>query len=157
MTKTSFTFHPDKPEIVIERIFDAPRELVFKMCTNPSFIPKWWGSRSFATTVEKMDLRVGGAWRFVQRDKAGKIYAFHGVYREIIPNEKIVYAFEFEDMPGKLLTETVIFEDFDDDKTRMIDKPVFSTIADRDGMVKSGIEADAAETMDHFSDLLSKN
>jgi uncharacterized protein YndB with AHSA1/START domain len=76
---------PSDREIVMTRVFDAPRELVFKAYTDPSLIPQWWGPRGFTTTVDQMDVRPGGVWRFVQRGPDGSEYAFNGVYREIAP------------------------------------------------------------------------
>jgi uncharacterized protein YndB with AHSA1/START domain len=61
-----FTFPSDR-EITMTRVFDAPRELVLKLCTDPNLIPQCWGPRSLTTTVDKMDMRPGGVWRFVQR------------------------------------------------------------------------------------------
>jgi uncharacterized protein YndB with AHSA1/START domain len=79
----TFTLASDR-EVVMECIFDAPRELVFKACTAPDLIPRWWGPASLSTTVEEMEVRPGGAWRYVQRDAAGNEYAFHGEYRELL-------------------------------------------------------------------------
>ncbi len=68
MTRTNLVAEPGKQEIVITQVFDAPRERVFKTCTDPTLIPQWWGPRSLTTTVDAMDVRAGGIWRFVQRD-----------------------------------------------------------------------------------------
>jgi len=78
MTKTNLIAEPGKQEIVITRIFDAPRELVFKVFTDPNLMPEWWGPKSLTTTVDKMEVRPGGVWRFVHRDADGNEYAFHG-------------------------------------------------------------------------------
>jgi uncharacterized protein YndB with AHSA1/START domain len=150
----TFTFPSDR-EIVITRIFDAPRELVFKAVTDPNLIPQWWGPRRFETTVSKMDVRQGGVWRFVQRDPEGNEYAFNGVYREIAPPERLVYTFEFEGMPSHVILETVTFEE-QDGKTKQVVTDLFQTIEDRDGMYKSGMEEGAAETMERFEELLEK-
>jgi len=74
--------------------------MVFKAYTDPSIIPHWWGRRRLTTMVDKMDVRPGGVWRFVQRGPDGHEYAFNGVYREIVPPERLVQTFEFEGMPG---------------------------------------------------------
>src|SRR5712692_9827489 len=115
---TTFTMPSDR-EIVMERIFDAPRELVFKVSTDPELIPQWWGPKRLTTTVETMDVRPGGVWRVVQRDSEGNEYAFNGVYREVVPPERIVRTFEFEGMPGHVLVETTTLEEHDG-KTRLI-------------------------------------
>src|SRR5437763_16165233 len=82
---------PSDREIVGSRIMDAPPELVFKAYTDPELIPRWWGPRRYATTVDKMDVRPGGVWRFVHRAADGGEYAFNGVYREIVPPKRLVY------------------------------------------------------------------
>ena len=81
---------PSDREIVMTRLFDAPRELVFKAYTDPAMVPHWWGQRGATTTVDKMDVRPGGAWRFVQRGPDGSEFAFNGEYREIVPPERLV-------------------------------------------------------------------
>src|SRR5947209_8504732 len=81
---------PSEREIVMTRVFDAPRELVFKAYTDPGLIPKWWGLRKSKTTVDKMDVRPGGLWRFVEHGGDGDENGFKGEYREIAPPERIV-------------------------------------------------------------------
>lgn len=146
---------PSDREIVMTRDFDAPRELVFKAYTDPKSIPQWWGPRGYTTTVDKMDVRPGGVWRFVQRNQDGNEFAFNGVYREIVPPERLVYTFEFEGMRGHVMLETVTFEEHDG-KTKLTDKALFDNVEDRDGMLKSGMEQGAAETMDRFAELLKE-
>jgi len=155
MTRTHLIAEPGKQEIVITRVFDAPREIVFRAYTDPNLIPQWWGPKSLTTTVAKMDVKPGGVWRFVQRDAHGNEYAFNGVYHEILPPQRLVHTFEFEGMPGHVLLETVTFEEFED-KTKLTDKSVFQTVEDRDGMLKSGMEKGAVETMDRFAEELAK-
>src|SRR5262245_19944267 len=102
---------PSDREIVLTRVFDAPRELVFAVCTDPQHIPQWWGPRQYETRVDKMDVRPGGVWRFVQRGEDGVEFAFNGVHREVVPPERLVFTFEFEGMPGHILLQTMTFED----------------------------------------------
>jgi uncharacterized protein YndB with AHSA1/START domain len=146
---------PSDREIVMTRVFDAPRELVFKAYTDPNIIPQWWGLRGSTTIVDKLDLRSDGVWRFIQREQDGSEYAFNGVYREIVPPERLVYTFEFEPMPGHVLLETITFEEHDG-KTTLTDHALFDNVEDRDGMLASGMEAGAAETMDRLAELLIK-
>ena len=93
---TTVLAEPGKQEILITREFDAPRELVFKTCTDPRFIPEWWGPRYLSTEVDRMDVKSGGQWRFINRDAEGNEYAFHGMYHEILAPERIIDTFEFE-------------------------------------------------------------
>jgi uncharacterized protein YndB with AHSA1/START domain len=85
---------PSDREIVTERVFDAPRERVWAAFTNPELIPRWWGLKSTTTIVAELQLRPGGAWRFVERNADGSETAFRGIYREIEPPERIFYTFE---------------------------------------------------------------
>jgi uncharacterized protein YndB with AHSA1/START domain len=155
MTKTSFVVEPGKQEIIAARVFDAPRESVFKTYTDPNLIPQWWGPKNLTTTVEKMDARPGGIWRFVQRDAEGNEYAFHGVYHDAAPPQRLVRTFEFEGMPGHVSLETVTLEDVEG-KTKMTTKSVFQTVEDRDGMYESGMEEGVNESMDRLAELLAK-
>ena len=145
---------PSDREIVGSRIMDAPPELVFKAYTDPDLIPRWWGPRRYATTVDKMDLRPGGVWRFVHRAADGGEYAFNGVYREIVPPKRLVYTFNYEGAPGHEAVETVTFEEAEGGKTRMTDHLLFETREERDGMLNSGMEEGAAETVDRLAELL---
>jgi uncharacterized protein YndB with AHSA1/START domain len=144
---------PSDREIAMTRVFDAPRELVFKAYTDPSRIPQWWGPKGFTTTVDQMDVRPGGVWRFVQRGPDGSEYAFNGVYREIAPPQRIVSTFEFEGMPGHVSVETLTLEEHTG-KTKVTSMSLFQTVEDRDSMLQSGMEAGAAETYDRFAELL---
>ena len=100
-----------------------------------------------------MDVRMGGIWRYVSRDNDGNEYAKRGVYHEILAPERMVYTFEWEGMPGHITLETVTFEERDG-KTLITDAAVFQSLADRDGMVESGMAEGAAETWDRLEELL---
>jgi uncharacterized protein YndB with AHSA1/START domain len=102
-----------------------------------------------------MEVRKGGIWRYIQRDAEGNEYAFNGVYHDIVSPERLVYTFEFEGMPGHVLLETVVFEE-QDGKTKLSDISVFQSVEDRDGMLASGMEQGAVETMDRFEELLAR-
>jgi len=84
---------PFKPqgELVLTRTFDAPRDLVFKLWTDPKHIPHWWGPTGFVTTVHVMEVRPGGAWRYSMRGPDGKDYPFNGEYVEVVSPEKLVF------------------------------------------------------------------
>jgi uncharacterized protein YndB with AHSA1/START domain len=142
-------------EIVFTRIFDASRDLVFKVYTDPKLVPQWWGPRNLTTTVDKMDVRPGGVWRFVQRMPNGSEYASKGVYREVVASERVVGTFEFEGRPGHAAIETATFEEHDG-KTKLTLRVFFETVEDRDLALKSGAEKGAAETHDRLSELLGR-
>ena len=156
MTKTQFIAEPGRQEIVITRVYDAPRTLVFKAFTDPNSVPQWWGPSYLTTTVEKMDIRQGGIWRFVQRDAAGNQYGFHGVYHESLAPERLVYTFEFEGAPGNVLLTTITFEEQPGGKTKLTDRSVFQTQEARDGMLQGGMKSGAVELAERLDELLAK-
>ena len=142
-------------ELVTTYIFDAPSELVWKAWTDPKLIPRWWGPRRYTTTVEKMEVRPGGTWRFIQRDAEGNVYGFHGEYKEVVPPKRIVDTFEYEEMPGHVLVESATFEEIDG-RTKVTQKSVFETVEDLEGMLASGMEEGARETMERFTELVEE-
>lgn len=141
-------------EVMLTRIFDAPPELVFQAHTDPDLIPQWWGLRGNATVVEKMDVRPGGTWRFVQRDAEGNEFAFNGEYREVVPSQRLVNTFEFEGVPGHIILDTAVFEELPDGRTKLIATSLFETVEDRDGMLNSGMEDGSNESWDRLAELL---
>ena len=153
--KTQFTAEPGKQTIVITRLFDAPRRNVFQAYTDPNLLPYWWGPEGLATTVDRMEVRPGGGWRFVQRAADGSEHAFHGVYHDVVAPQRLVYTFEFEGAPDHVLLETVTFEE-QDGQTRETDQLVFQSVEDRDAMLQSGMQAGATETMERFAELLKR-
>src|SRR6187401_13024 len=92
---------PSDREIVLTRLFDAPRDLVFEAMSKPEHIRQWWGNlgAGYSVPVCEVDLRVGGKWRFVNRTPKGEMAAFYGVYREIAPPERVVFTEIFEPFP----------------------------------------------------------
>jgi len=155
MTKSNTIVEPGKHEIIMTRVFNAPRELVFKVMTDPALIPQWWGPRNYTTIVDKMDVQAGGLWRYIQRNQQGDEFAFHGVYHSITPSERVIDTFEFEGMPGHVILETMTMESEADDKTKVTVSSVFQSVADRDGMLSSGMEAGANESYDRLDHLLA--
>ena len=156
--KTKITAEPGKQEILITREFDAPRELVFKACTDPKLIPQWWGPRYLSTQVDKMDVRPGGEWRFINRNAEGNEFAFHVVYHEVLAPERVIDTFEFEGLPetGHVTLETMKLEALSGGRTRLTVQSVFQSVADRDGMLQSGMEEGLNETYDRLAELLKK-
>jgi len=156
MPKSTLVAEPGKHEIIMTRVFDAPRELLFKAMTDPKLVPQWWGQRHNTTIVDKMEVKAGGLWRYVQRDQHGNEFAFHGVYHSITAPERVVDTFEFEGMPGHVLMETMTLEAQPDGKTKLIVSSVFQSVADRDGMLQSGMEGGSNESYDRLDELLAK-
>jgi uncharacterized protein YndB with AHSA1/START domain len=152
--RTRITAEPGKQEIVIKRIYDAPRALVFRSYTDPALIPHWWGPRMYATIVDKLDAKPGGLWRFLNRDAEGTEHAFHGVYHEVAAPERLVATFEFEGTPGHVSLETLKLEE-NNGRTMLTNTSVFQSMADRDEMLGAGMEEGASETMDRLAELLT--
>lgn len=154
-TKNRMTVEPGSQDVVLTWTFDAPRALVFQAYTDPQVIPNWWGPRELTTMVERLDAKAGGLWRFVQRDPAGKVYAFHGVFHEVSPPQRIVRTFEYEGNPGRVLLETVTFEEVGG-RTNLTTKSIFQSIADRDQMVDAGMERGVVDSMERLAELITR-
>ena len=92
----------DEPDFTITRIFDAPRELVFKAWTEPGHMTQWWGPRGFSNPICEMDVRNGGAYRLVMRSPDGVDYPIKGVFREIVRPERIVMTQDVSEHPARL-------------------------------------------------------
>ena len=146
---------PSDLEIEMSRIFNAPRELVWKALTDPAMIGQWWGQRGSTTIIDKFDLQPGGAWRFVQRTPDGSEHGFRGEFREIEPPTRLVQTFEWEGMPGHISVGTTTLEEVDG-KTKITDHSHFANVEDRDGMLASGMEGGANESWDQLGELLAK-
>lgn len=129
---------PAEREIRIERIFNAPRDRVWKAMTDPKLVAQWWG-RGNKLVIERMEVERGGHWRFVEHSPEGT-HGFEGRYAEVTPPERVVQTFEWDGMPGHVALETVILEDLGDGRTRIINTSLFHTTEDRDGMLQSGME-----------------
>jgi uncharacterized protein YndB with AHSA1/START domain len=146
---------PSDREIRSERVFDAPRDVVFAAYTDPELISEWWGPDGTTTIVDVMDVRAGGSWRFEIRNSDGSETAFRGTYREVTPPERIVQTFEWEGMPGHVAVETATFTE-QGDSTRLVTTSLFHTTEERDGMVASGMESGMNETYARLDALLAR-
>jgi len=135
---------PSDREIRMERVFNAPRERVWKAITTPDLVTQWWG-RGNKLVIEKMDVQRGGHWRFVEHSPQG-VHGFEGRYREVTPPERIVQTFEWDGMPGHVIIETMTLEDLGDGRTRLVTLSLFHTTEERDGMLHSGMEGGAQES-----------
>ena len=155
--KTTITAKPGKQDLFITREFDAPRELVFKAHTDPNLFVQWLGPRGLTTTLETFEPVSGGRWRFIQKDKDGNEYGFHGVFHEVSP-ERMIQTFEFDGLPesGHVTLETMKLETLRNGRTRLTVQSVFQTVSDRDGMIQSGMEHGVNEGYERLDELLAK-
>jgi uncharacterized protein YndB with AHSA1/START domain len=138
---------PTDEQILITREFDAPKHLVYKAWTTPELVKRWWSGKRGAVTLAEIDLRVGGMWRYVMEANGGFEVGFHGEYREIVPNERIVSTEVFEGMPDAAALDTVTFTEVDG-RTTLEMLVEHSSKEHRDGHVNSGMEAGMQESMD---------
>jgi uncharacterized protein YndB with AHSA1/START domain len=143
---------PTDEQILITREFDAPKHLVYKAYTTPELVKRWWSGQRGEMTSAEIDLRVGGMWRYVMNASGGQEVAFHGEYREIVPDELIVTTEVYEGAPEAAAAEgdvlnTVTFAEADGRTTLtlLVDCP---SKAVRDAIIDSGMEAGMQEGMD---------
>jgi uncharacterized protein YndB with AHSA1/START domain len=138
-TPTEITTPPGEPVIYIRRFFKAPPELVYRAITEPEYIRRWIGPRHLENTECEADLRVGGAWRLVQRAPDGTEFAFHGEFLELDPPRKRVGTFVWEGAPEHMATETMLCEPVEGG-TMMVTTMVHSSVEARDMHVANGME-----------------
>jgi uncharacterized protein YndB with AHSA1/START domain len=129
---------PSDREIRIERVFEAARDRVWRAMTDPELVAQWWG-RGNRLVVERMELRRGGHWRYVEHGPEG-VSGFEGRYREVSPPERVVQTFEWDGMPGHVTVETMTLSELPGGRTRMVVVVLFHTAEERDGMLQSGME-----------------
>ena len=153
MAKATITTLGDR-EIRIERIFNAPRERVWRAMTDPKLVAQWWG-RGNKLVVERMEVERGGHWRFVEHAPDGT-HGFEGRFSEVSPPERVVQTFEWDGMPGHVALETAMLEDLGDGRTRLVNTSLFMTAEDRDGMMQSGMEGGLNESYAALDRLLAK-
>ena len=144
---------PTDEQIRITRDFDAPRHLVYKAWTTPELVKRWWNAKRGEVTVAEIDLRVGGKWRYAMVTPDGFAVAFHGEYREIVPNERLVTTEIYEGLPQGVSEEdaatlnTTTFEE-EDGQTTLTIVVQAKNKASRDAIVESGMEAGLQDALD---------
>lgn len=151
MGETEIIIEPGRQDIVFKKVFDAPRDIVFRALTDPSLVPSYWGPAQYETTVEVMEPREGGRWRYVQRGPEGE-FGFRGVYHKVTP-ELIVQTSEFEGVPGVPALEWATLEE-QDGKTHYTAVSLAPSVEARDAVVASGMEGGARELYDRLERLV---
>ena len=136
-TRKATVTAPGEREIRIERVFDAPRDRVWRAYTDPALIAQWWG-RGNTLVIERFEPERGGHWRFVEHTAEG-VHGFEGRFREVTPQDRIVQTFEWDGMPGYVVLETAELEDLGNGRTRVVNTSLFFTPEERDGMLHSGM------------------
>jgi uncharacterized protein YndB with AHSA1/START domain len=148
--------YSDGTDLVFERIFDAPREQVWKAFTDPEIIPRWWGKHGTTTTVVEMDVRPGGKWRYVNRDPGRDDVTFYGEYLDVAPIERYEWTFMFDvegigPMGGP---ETYRFDDLGD-RTKVTSLGHFDSVESIEGALSTGMVPGAIETWDRLAAFLA--
>jgi uncharacterized protein YndB with AHSA1/START domain len=143
---------PTDREIVLTRVFDAPRKLVFEAFTKPELLKQWFGPRGWSLVVCEVDLKVGGGFRFVLRGPDGQQMGMRGVYRKIVPPERSVHMESYDDYPGESQVTSVFVEQ--GGKTTLTATILYPSQEVRDIVIKTGMEHGAAETYDKLAELL---
>jgi uncharacterized protein YndB with AHSA1/START domain len=144
---------PSDREIRIERIFDAPRDRVWRAHTDPKLLAQWWG-RGNKLVIEKYEPEPGGHWRFVEHSDQG-VHGFEGRFREVTPQERIVQTFEWDGMPGHTVLQTLELQDLGDGRTKVVSISLFFTTEERDGMLQSGMEQGLNQSYEALDRLLA--
>ncbi|QOD02588.1 SRPBCC family protein [Pseudarthrobacter sp. BIM B-2242] len=159
-TNTMDVTFPGDTEILITRTVNAPRHLVYRAWTTPELVRKWWPGRRGEMTVADMDFRVGGGWRYVMTAHGEFEVAFHGTYREIVPNERIVHT-EIMEMQGSApdsedgaVVNTVTFEDAHDGGATVVSIRTDAGSKEvRDMIAQSGMEGGVREQFEIIEEL----
>jgi uncharacterized protein YndB with AHSA1/START domain len=138
---------PADEQILITREFAAPKHLVYKAWTTPELVRRWWNAKRGEVTTCEIDLRVGGTWRYVMVTADGTEVGFHGEFREIVPNERIVSTEVYEGMPEGAALNTMTFAE-EDGRTTLTILVEHSSKEHRDGHINSGMEAGMQDAMD---------
>ena len=149
---TALVTLPSDTQVLITRDFNAPPHLVYKAYTTPELVRRWWSGRRGTMTVADIDLRVGGTWRFVMTSTDGSEVAFHGTYREIVPDERLVHTEVYEAMPGAEVLNTITVGEAGG-RTKMTVLVDCGTREIRDGMMASGMEAGMQEAYDLIEEI----
>lgn len=140
---------PTDEQILITREFSAPRHLVYKAWTTPELVKRWWSADMGETTVAEIDLRVGGRWRYVMVTPGRFEVGFHGDYREIVPNERIVSTEVYEGMPEGESLNTATFTELNG-RTTLTILVQHQSREHRDAHINSGMETGMQKTMDYL-------
>ena len=152
------TIATEGAELLVERVFDAPRELVWTAMTEAEHIPQWWGPHGSSTTVAQMDVRPGGRWRWINVVD-GTEAPFTGEYLEVVPSERIVRTVVFDvepynQAPG--VVETTTFEELDGGRTKVSARSVFPSVEILQYVVSTGMSTGAIQSYDRLADLLTR-
>jgi uncharacterized protein YndB with AHSA1/START domain len=152
------TAYADGQELVFEKVLDAPRELVWRVMTDPERVTNWWGPRGYTTTVVEMDVRVGGTWHWINHTTGGEDAPFRGEYLEVDPPSRIVQTQIF-DVPGfddRAAINTITLDDLGG-RTKLVARSRFPSVEDLQGALAMGMIGGALETYDRLAEEIAKS
>ncbi len=152
--RAKVTAEPGKQTIIVERMFDAPRDKVFNAMTQKDKLERWWIGPGLKNQVVHLDVRDGGSWQFIQTNEAGDEFSFHGSYHMVSP-EMTIQTFEFDGLGERghvSLQKMELIED--GDRTKLLSTSTFLSVEDRDGMVASGMEEGMQQTYAMLDEVL---
>ena len=154
--KTSPDANTADRELAFKRVFDAPRDLVFAVWTDPKHVAQWWGPNGFTTTTSSFDMRPGGIWRFVMHGPDGRDYQNRVTYEEVVPPARIVYRHGGgPDVEPVQFTQTITFDDLGG-RTRITWRGDFPSAAERDRVIKEyGAGEGLVQTMARLADYVA--
>ena len=144
---------PTDRTIVVERVFNAPREKVWRAHTDPKLLAQWWG-RGNKLDIQTYELKAGGKWRFVEHSDGGT-HGFSGEFKEVTPMSRIVMTFGWDGMEGKSVTDALDLHDLGDGRTKLVATSTFHSQEDRDTMIGYGMEAGMNQSYEALDKLLA--
>jgi uncharacterized protein YndB with AHSA1/START domain len=144
---------PTDREVVLQRVFDAPRDMVWDAFTKPELLKRWFGPRGWSLDICELDLRVGGGFRFVLLGPSGKQMGMRGVYREVVPPERSVHMESFDSFPGESQVTAILTEE--GGQTTLTATVLYPSQEVRDIVLQTGMEHGAAECYDKLAELLA--
>jgi uncharacterized protein YndB with AHSA1/START domain len=153
-TDTRITVPTDTPTVTMQRLFHAPPARVFAALTTPALLERWYGPRRYRTEVPELDLRVGGCYRFLNIGADGTVYGFHGEYREVVPDERLVDMWIWEGEPDQVVIETSTLEERDGG-TLLTVTAEFPDFASRESNQAEGGSEGAIESWERLEEVLA--
>jgi uncharacterized protein YndB with AHSA1/START domain len=155
MSKTQIVAPPDTPFIELTREFNASPAFLLRAHTDPELLAQWLGPRDLTMTIERFEARDGGVYHYTHHDAAGNAFGFRGVFHGTPSLDGIVQTFEYEGEPGHVALQSATFEP-SNGATLLRQRAVFQSVADRDGMLESGMESGAEDSMQRLDDLIAR-
>ncbi|MGH3194459.1 MAG: SRPBCC family protein [Streptosporangiaceae bacterium] len=155
MPTTQITAEPAVPQLVVVSEFAAPRDLLFRAYTDPELLAQWLGPRGLTLTIDHIDPRHGGTWRYIGSDADGGKYSFRGVFHGPQSPDGIVQTLEFDGMPGHVCLETVTFTERGD-TTLVTQNTVYQSVQDRDRVLHYDMAEDINESIERLEQLLAQ-